>query len=263
MSWKITPSFTQWTPALLSTALWLDANDASTIILNGSTVSQWNDKSGNNRHATQGTTAAQPTRTLNGLNSKTVLTFDGAPNGSLMSTTWNLSNNFSMFVVARKNTQTSDIGSGIRPAVSATSTGSKLLGGIGTFRTGLASPLINAVDFVIDTGRITPIENSWPDNQVRLLSSTYDGTTITGWMDGSSYSVPFAVTASNFGVVQIGGIDDIAARRFAGSFAETVIVSSVVSTLDRQKLEGYLAHKWGLTASLPADHPYKVNPPAP
>lgn len=30
---------------------------------------------------------------------------------------------------------------------------------------------------------------------------------------------------------------------------------------DRQKAEGYLAHKYGTQASLPSDHPYKTNPP--
>lgn len=30
---------------------------------------------------------------------------------------------------------------------------------------------------------------------------------------------------------------------------------------EREKIEGYLAHKWGLTSSLPAGHPYKTNPP--
>lgn len=49
-----------WTPAQIPTALWLDANDTSTITLNGSTVSQWNDKSGNGRNAVQATAANQP-----------------------------------------------------------------------------------------------------------------------------------------------------------------------------------------------------------
>jgi hypothetical protein len=40
--------------------MWLDAADASTIVLNGSTVSQWSDKSGNGRHAVQATAANQP-----------------------------------------------------------------------------------------------------------------------------------------------------------------------------------------------------------
>ena len=54
-----------------SLALWLDAADAATITLDGSNnVSQWNDKSGNGRHAAQGTTLNRPgylTNQLNGL----------------------------------------------------------------------------------------------------------------------------------------------------------------------------------------------------
>jgi hypothetical protein len=30
---------------------------------------------------------------------------------------------------------------------------------------------------------------------------------------------------------------------------------------ERQRLEGYVAHKWGLSPLLPADHPYKNAPP--
>ena len=55
-----TPSFQGlWTPANINTALWLDGADASTITLNGSTVSQWNDKSGNGRHVSQATASQQ------------------------------------------------------------------------------------------------------------------------------------------------------------------------------------------------------------
>jgi hypothetical protein len=49
-----------WTPAVLSTALWLDAADASTVTLNNLTASQWNDKSGNARNVLQATAANQP-----------------------------------------------------------------------------------------------------------------------------------------------------------------------------------------------------------
>ena len=34
-----------------------------------------------------------------------------------------------------------------------------------------------------------------------------------------------------------------------------------VDTALRQKIEGYLAHKWGLAANLPIDHPYKTFAP--
>ena len=47
---------------------------------------------------------------------------------------------------------------------------------------------------------------------------------------------------------------------FDGFIGEIIIINSVEDS-DRQKIEGYLAHKWGLTANLPADHPYKSNAP--
>lgn len=49
-----------WTPAELTTTLWLEASDSSTITETGGLVSQWDDKSGNDNHATQGTAADQP-----------------------------------------------------------------------------------------------------------------------------------------------------------------------------------------------------------
>jgi hypothetical protein len=45
---------------------------------------------------------------------------------------------------------------------------------------------------------------------------------------------------------------------WTGQIKEIVVVSD---NTDRQKIEGYLAHKWGLTDSLPVDHPYKTSPP--
>jgi len=43
--------------------------------------------------------------------------------------------------------------------------------------------------------------------------------------------------------------------------AEAIAIEGPLSTEDRQKLEGYLAHKWDLQANLPANHPYKAAPP--
>ena len=38
---------------------------------------------------------------------------------------------------------------------------------------------------------------------------------------------------------------------------EVVVLPTIPSDEEREKLEGYLAHKWGLAANLPVDHPYK------
>jgi hypothetical protein len=48
-------------------ALWLDGADPSTLTLAGSSVSQWNDKSGNGGHATQSTSGNRPTFTGSGV----------------------------------------------------------------------------------------------------------------------------------------------------------------------------------------------------
>ena len=64
-----------WTPAALGSllALWLDADDSSTITLNGSTVSQWDNKSGNNFHLSQANAALQPRYVAAGMNGKPAL----------------------------------------------------------------------------------------------------------------------------------------------------------------------------------------------
>jgi hypothetical protein len=50
--------------------------------------------------------------------------------------------------------------------------------------------------------------------------------------------------------------------RFAtGYFHEILFYNSVLTTVQRQKVEGYLAQKWGLQTSLPANHPHKTAGP--
>jgi hypothetical protein len=45
------------------------------------------------------------------------------------------------------------------------------------------------------------------------------------------------------------------------SVGEVLVFHTAIDTATRQRVEGYLAHKWGLTANLPADHPYSITPP--
>ena len=64
-------------PVDLNLAAWYDASDTASITESGGAVSQWNDLSGNGRHAVQSTAGAKPgtgAASQNGLN---VLTFDG------------------------------------------------------------------------------------------------------------------------------------------------------------------------------------------
>ena len=46
-----------------------------------------------------------------------------------------------------------------------------------------------------------------------------------------------------------------------GNIYEVVAYLNEVSKTQRQNVEGYLAWKWGLVATLPANHPFKRWPP--
>lgn len=59
------------------------------------------------------------------------------------------------------------------------------------------------------------------------------------------------------------GLDSLA-NYFGGMIGEIVIVNEFLSDADRQKAEGYLAHKWwgaGALNPLDSGHPYKTTPP--
>ena len=51
--------------------------------------------------------------------------------------------------------------------------------------------------------------------------------------------------------------------KLTASVAEIIVYSTTPTAQQRQQIEGYLAWKWGLVASLPASHPYKNYPPPP
>lgn len=72
------PKATGFSPRSISgLAAWYDASNASSITLNGSTVSQWNDLSGNGQHQVQGTASLQPTYSATNANGKPALTTTG------------------------------------------------------------------------------------------------------------------------------------------------------------------------------------------
>ena len=50
-------------------------------------------------------------------------------------------------------------------------------------------------------------------------------------------------------------------RVWKGDLGELLIYNTELNVSNFEKVEGYLAHKWGLTANLPGDHPYKNTAP--
>jgi len=235
MSWRIAArSVTPWTPAQISTALWLDGADASTVLLNGSNVSQWNDKSGNNRNVGQNTAVNRPIYTTNAINGKNVLTWPSSTNSTGLT---NVS--LSAFSPGR----TFGVARWIGPT---------------TFTTYnyLYSYGFSSTDEVI--GNIA--STSLFSGSLFMNGSSSATANVLGLMANVFIFASNRTAASGRTVVSI-GTDGGSDRGWQGLIAEVITTVSVPDTITKQLVEGYLAHKWGLTANLPNDHPYKVNPP--
>lgn len=273
MSWRITPSFTQWTPALITTALWLDAADAttlfttnagSTVATNGSAVGRWNDKSGNNRHATQALSANRPSCLTGALNGRQGVQFtandrwlevvDESP-FDFISTCY-------VFTVA----SISDVVNSntlVNKGRTTFNNNGWYLDILGSTQ-GLVGITASSSYSVVDTNAALTA------NTPVMLSFEINGSIVRGRRNGTTYSTtvtnkPAWVAAANNDTLLIGAYQTFSpsSSNFEGLAHQIIIMPSVPSFSIVEKLEGWAAHYYSLTANLPADHPYKVNPPAP
>jgi hypothetical protein len=223
--------------------LWLDAMDNSSFVLSSNNITTWYDKSGNNYHAT-GVNNPQYTLnsyvSLNGTNQYFTL-----PNNALP---YNNSA-YSYFAIITFNTTGSNIlffgGSwGVDNSVFVW----------GTNTSNQTVTLWWGPDYGTDK---TPFTNS----QMTYLNNFYDGNGNRSM--GISFD-PNNVTVSQTSVVRtqtnnnntIGSI--VTSNQYLnGRIHELVVYNNKLSTINTQKIEGYLASKWGLQSNLPSNHPYK------
>ena len=80
-----------------------------------------------------------------------------------------------------------------------------------------------------------------------IIGMTNDNTTATPYYNGTAMTTKNGNMGSGTTGFALGAINSNGAQSWDGPIAEIVVTNSVLSTADRQKLEGYLAHKWGLT----------------
>lgn len=240
-----------WTPADLGAdlALWLDADDTSTLTVAGSNVVQWNDKSVAGNNVSQSTASAQPSYALNNLNNKPGITSTGYTIrlDSLSNIAWNF-----------------DIGSFATVCKFSSADNYEMLfqltspteGGSIDFFFFRRNESLNAIDFnasPFDVGELSAEAAVYTGRYERNIArnTSVNGTVFTG-----TPSVTFTGQVANARFTILGP-----SLGFVGSLNELVVCKNYLSDADRQKLEGYLAHKWGLTANLPSDHPYKTVTP--
>jgi hypothetical protein len=267
------PAEPLWTPNEISTTLWLDASDATTITLNGSNVTQWADKKNNTINVNESFASFQPTYLTNQINGKAAIRF--APGGegtrSRLRTTALVfnTNNLSVFTVFNRFSSTNtrhrysrivtfwNSGDNIGNPGDYATTRAWIAGFVGSNDTfaGIAPP--NVVTYR-NSNAITA--QSYTFNQVTILGTTLSNTSVTFRKNGTQTSGTTSATAIDSNVINIGSSPAFVDSEMYGLIAE-VIITSALTQQDQEKIEGYLAHKWGLTANLPAGHPYKTTPP--
>jgi hypothetical protein len=240
---------TVWNPSMISTALWLDAADSSTITSSSGRISQWSDKSGNASHASQATSAQQPKVTASAQNGRSVVEFDPATNSyQLLSFSRQASVGHVFFVAKKNNVDDSSF---------VLTDGSQAdLRGI-TFGSAAGSNL--AVQ-QISGSLSTATRNNWHIAEVRT-----DGTNASLGIDATrtTSADTDVMSSSAIGWYRNPSAPLVNQYSFRGQIGEIILSTTALNDSTRQKVEGYLAHKWGLTANLPSDHPYKTVGPTP
>lgn len=258
-----------WLPDVLRPALWLDAADVSTITI-ATGVSEWRDKSGNNRHATQATTTLQPAYSASAMRGRPGLIWPSPPanpSRTLITPSFDIgiSNIAATFCVSRLDAGVTSgayrrlfVNNSANPIgytlwYFGTSSGQALGAIAGTSATG--------ADWVVGAERNSPFVLSMvgPNNgglaasnlRARLNGgvSTYTRTDATGTVGGTSnFTIGAAESAYQAGTSPWGG-----------EISEIVHFNTTLSSRDVNVIEGYLAWKWGVT--LAADHPFANRPP--
>ena len=247
-------SGTLWTPSLLTTLAWFDADDASTLTVSGSSISQWNDKSGNGYNATQTTGSAQPQLASSSFGSLPAVNFATASQFLYVPSIPQVSGQ-TVFAVL----DTTSLGTGYvllmeRNAASASNM-AIYLGGTSTYGAADYTPWIywNAAGYGVLTA----------NRKKSLLSFNYStsggAATVNNTQDGALTPITSTGSASALTTWRsINGAAGVQSSTF--KIAEVIVLNSISST-DKQKMEGYLAWKWGINGNLPAGHPYKSAPP--
>ena len=236
-------------PANYSPSLWLDAADSNTIVLSGSNVTSWNDKSGNGRNATTSGSPTYISSSLNGLNG--VQISGASQSWATPSFVLSSTSRITAFVVAMGGTK--NVSQNINLLMSGTT-----YMNLGVYLNYSTSSSQYAT-YVGGAGARSDTTFTNTINVPNIYELVYDSSTASPYVNGTAYatySAPIsgsALTSSQTLVASNGG---------ANTFTqyEVLFFNTNLTTTQRQQIEGYLAYKWGLQASLPSSHPYAPGP---
>jgi len=99
-----------------------------------------------------------------------------------------------------------------------------------------------------------------------LLCCTNDGSSLLPYFNGTVMTAKTGTNAVAFGMI-IGDTSQNGTsgassgnQPWLGGIGEFILYGAVLTTIQRQQVEGYLASKWGIQGNLPTTHPYKTIP---
>ena len=108
-----------------------------------------------------------------------------------------------------------------------------------------------------------PMSGTMAYNRTYTIGFIANGTSLYMSFMGTSNTTTMSAALSTNPSSALTIADSRNANLTDGKIQEIIIYPSAISTTAFQQVEGYLAWKWGLTASLPSSHPYKLFPPSP
>ena len=227
--------------------LWLDAADDSTFSYSsGTEVSQWRDKSGNNFHANQATTANQPSRS-SFINSRKGVNFTST-NGDFMRVSSGIvfSKYFTAVVLIKPATQSAEYAVILDQDHSTTGYQGWVIqrGSTTSFwQTWVANS--SATNWT-NANQIAYVDNTSQIVTLRKTSSTlalYSNGTSSGDVSIDDYNLPQAgLYGLNIGYWSAGG-----GRYYNGNICEILIYNRDLTTTELKQVHTYLGQKWGIS----------------
>jgi hypothetical protein len=253
-----------WSPAQVRPSLWLDAADLSTLSMSGSSVTELRDKSGNARHAT--TTVRNPGITrVNNLN---VINFTASSATKLDTPDFNIAPNrqFCSFAVVSGAGLT---GGSQYPRIWVTKGSGDGSGGGSTYPQGYfgTGPNAGTAMQIAGGADITLPQITGLGTGPLLLTGAFGTAGLAANENSISANGGTRSTLTGqSGALSTTGIrigSDVSPSNVSSwnSWIGEIIMTLALSFPQVRAVEGYLAHKWGLTANLPAAHPFKNRPP--
>lgn len=267
-----------WTPAFLGKPAKVWFNDESPITEVSGFISQVNDLSASGYNATQGTAANRPARVPAVLNNRAVFRFDGSndrllgpSSGGAIQMLSGVSEAWAIIVYKSSTTNSSNrytfgiahtSGNLARFLLCASDTNN----GSHVNNPGLGGRSVPGSDSYSQINHTDSVGTNWTFTLNRIKYTTKTG--IINLNGGADYSATMAnMTAGvsqaiNHNPFAFGKDSEASTNsHFGGDIAEVIFGTGTLSQADIDRLNGYVAWRWGLVSLLPSGHPYKAAAP--